>query len=338
MDSLAYYICEKTWIMKVVGQLVTYNGIRYLPALFESLANQSYRDISWRILDNASTDGTQIWLKTYAKKFLPHAEVIFHKKNIMFTGGHNELFSRGSEPFIQLINQDTILDKDYIKQCVNFLTHNKKAGAVSGLLCAYKDLKNEILEIDSAGICMHRSRKYSELRCGQKVKRIHLSSWPKAVNVFGVSGTLPMYRRVACDEFLFDPDFHMYKEDVDCARTLNNKGWQSYVIPQAIGFHDRTISQRIRRSQRSPLVNYYSYRNHLLTLVKHETGKSFRKDAWHIIPYEIAKAGYLLMSEPQSLRAWKDVFAYNKKKHASEPSKIFSIEHHLLRSWYAQTT
>src|SRR3989338_7429508 len=43
---------------KLTVQLVTWNGAKYIPYLFESLKKQTYADWDLAVLDNASSDGT----------------------------------------------------------------------------------------------------------------------------------------------------------------------------------------------------------------------------------------------------------------------------------------
>ena len=52
--------------MKLIVQLVVWNGKKYLPYLFDSLAAQALKDWHLMILDNGSSDGSAEWLERHA--------------------------------------------------------------------------------------------------------------------------------------------------------------------------------------------------------------------------------------------------------------------------------
>lgn len=321
---------------QVAIHIVTYNGLKYLPELFASIAQQAFRNTHIRILDNASTDGTSEWLKKYTHRFFPYAELTLDKINIKFVGGHNTLFKKTTEQYVQLINQDTILEPEYIEKLVSHLQNHPHDAAAAGIIFELSSKGKPYLQIDSAGLHLHRSRKCTEHRSGEHVDARMLPHWPIKCEVIGVSGTLPMYRTHAVrtiDKHLFDPQFEMYKEDVDLARRLQADGWKSHIVPSAQAYHDRTVAQHIARSNRSHQARYCSYRNHLYLLRKHETPHSFMRDLFHIIPHEIAKFFYLLFCEPRVLLAWRDVFKHWNRLRPLKPKEQkheFTVSHKYL--------
>lgn len=143
-----------------------------------------------------------------------------------------------------------------------------------------------------------------------------------SIEVFGVSGALPMYRTAAIKSIMykgefFDEDFFSYKEDVDAAFRLRSAGWKACLVPSARAYHDRSAAGAAdgnwrsvirNRKAKSSIANYYSYRNHLLTLIKNERFGMFFRDAPFILWYELKKAIYLLLFEPRILiRGWRDI-------------------------------
>ena len=49
--------------------MATYNGEKYISQQIESIINQSYEDWTLRIRDDASTDGTMVIVRQYARKY-----------------------------------------------------------------------------------------------------------------------------------------------------------------------------------------------------------------------------------------------------------------------------
>ncbi len=77
--------------MKLSIHLVTWNGAKYIPHLFQSLKKQTFQDWSLLILDNGSTDNTVEELRLNIKNLGVDCELIENKKNFGFAGGHNQL-------------------------------------------------------------------------------------------------------------------------------------------------------------------------------------------------------------------------------------------------------
>lgn len=102
---------------------------------------------------------------------------------------------------------------------------------------------------------------------------------------------------------IFDSTFFSYKEDVDLAYRLRASGWGAYCVPAARAWHDRTAGVHRTRRQRSVFERRLSWRNHLLMLIANEHPRTFARDWWRIIGYELGKLAYILACEPGTLRA-----------------------------------
>jgi GT2 family glycosyltransferase len=121
-------------------------------------------------------------------------------------------------------------------------------------------------------------------------------------------------REVIYNGEVFDEDFFSYKEDVDLAWRLREAGWFSFSVLDAVVYHDRSASGPAdlkdssaakNRKFKSELAKFYSYRNHILMLVKNYGGEGgFFATLW----YETKKAGYLLVFAPRTFaKGWFDV-------------------------------
>jgi len=111
---------------------VNYNGLRFLENLFNSISNLNYpKDcIQVIMVDNGSTDGSV----EFVRSNFPEVEVLVLNKNSGYAGGNNEGFNHASGLYIALINNDCIVDQNWLKAMVNFITsgcNESKIGAVS---------------------------------------------------------------------------------------------------------------------------------------------------------------------------------------------------------------
>jgi GT2 family glycosyltransferase/8-oxo-dGTP pyrophosphatase MutT (NUDIX family) len=316
---------------KLTVQLVTWNGAKYIPFLFESLRAQTYTDWELCVFDNASSDATvEVIEKELALCQFP---CTFEKSttNTGFAGGHNHLYkTRIASEYILLLNQDMYLMPDCLQNMATFLDEHPQTAAVSPRLMRWHFNACRVEEgvckvdgshtddIDALGLKIFRNRRVVEWYTKQswhdsKVKKeLQFDSIP----VFGVSGAFPLYRRSALrdtelhgGEFL-DTSYHSYKEDVDLAYRLRSAGYESFVLTNTVAYHDRSgagpkrmgdISAVMNKRTQSEWVTYHSYKNHLMTLYKNEYLSNVLWDLPFILFYEFKKFVWFLLFKPSVL-------------------------------------
>ncbi|MDD5043410.1 MAG: glycosyltransferase family 2 protein [Patescibacteria group bacterium] len=310
---------------KILISLVTWNSKKFLPFCLPAIYSQTYNNFQLVVLDNDSSDGTADFvLKNY-----PEAELIRNGRNEGYVA-HNRNIEYGLRnmgegfEYVLVMNPDIVMELDCLGKLVEAMEGGEKLGSVGPKLKRFEfgeDLKNIVKTdiIDSTGLKMFRSRRTVDRGAGE----IDNSQFDGQKEVFGISGALALYRlnalqgvRLAEGEY-FDKDYFMYKEDVDLAWRLKNRGWGAELVPKAVAYHYRgaaggekvgAINIIKNRKEKSKLVNYYSYKNHLLTLVKNERWGDFLKNFPFIFWYELKKFLYILFFEWPTLKAIPEFF------------------------------
>ncbi len=110
--------------------ILTYNNLDYTKACIESILK--YTDLDTYelvIVDNNSTDGTHEWLKKQDKW-----KIILNDKNEGFPKGCNQGIQCASENDILLLNNDTIVTENWLKNLKICLESDSLIGAV-GAVC-----------------------------------------------------------------------------------------------------------------------------------------------------------------------------------------------------------
>ncbi len=102
-----------------------YNGMKYLPDCMEALRAQTCRDFSVLVVDNGSKDGSEAWLR---EQGIP---TIFLPENLGFSGAVNIGIKKSSSPFVILLNNDTKVDKNYIREMLRAVKRSPKIFSVS---------------------------------------------------------------------------------------------------------------------------------------------------------------------------------------------------------------
>lgn len=306
------------------------------------------------IIDNDSADQTvKIIEQQYLPLFGSKVRFVKNKNNLGFAQAHNQALLWTDSEYVLILNQDVILEPDFLSKIINFSDEHKKAGSVTGKILRWQFENNEDLKkseksdiIDSLGLKIFKNQRVIELATGEK----DLGQYEDNLKIFGVSGTCPVYRRKALEEVrykdeYFDNDFFSYKEDIDLAYRLQWQGWQSYYLPKAIAYHDRTAKSQEKKSNlelikqrkhKAKFINYHSYKNHWFVLLKNLSFKNFLRYLPYIIFYELKKIIFILLFEFSTLSGLKEVFR-KRKKMAAKRKFIMTkriITDEKIRQWF----
>ncbi len=305
---------------KVSVNLVTWNSLKFFSNCLDSLLNQTYKNFSILIIDNASNDGTIKFLE----KNYPQIGVLKNARNLGFCKAHNQGIKFAQEKgfdYVLVANADIIFSPDCLENLVQAMENDKRVASIGPKLLKVKtgslefkdDIKTGI--IDSCGFKILKSRRTIEIGAGE----LDSNQYNDLREVFGSSGALVLYRCKALEDVkmensnqigeYFDENFFAYKEDIDLAWRLRLKGWINLREPKAVAYHYRAASTKEKmsfienvknRRHRNGTINYYSYKNQLLLLLKNEFAVNFIFDFFHISFYEWKKFIYIFFFESRT--------------------------------------
>lgn len=155
---------------------------------------------------------------------LRDAEVLRSEENLGFAGGVNAAFKHVTAPFVALINNDVVLDEDWLATVLDPM-QDKGVAAVQTIL------RRNAKKLDGAGI---------DISDGTYRQTLHVE------NAWGVSATAALYRVAALGDHVFDDRFFAYYEDVELCARLHEGGWRTHAVPLVKATH--------RGSQTAPLL------------------------------------------------------------------------------------
>ncbi len=104
-------------IGKIVAVVVTFNRIKFLPLVINSLKNQTYKIDEIIVVDNSSTDGTNEWLKSH-----PNITTIT-QANLGGSGGFNtgvQIAIDKQADWVWLLDDDICPDLDCLRNLLNY--------------------------------------------------------------------------------------------------------------------------------------------------------------------------------------------------------------------------
>lgn len=159
--------------------------------------------------------------------------------NLGFAGGVNAALQYATSEFVALINNDVVLDDDWLATVRSAIDQRVTDGGLRGIAAIQTIIRRDANTIDGAGIDVSNGT-------------IRQITTP-IENPWGVSATAALYRR---EQLHFDERFFAYYEDVELCARLHEQGWQTRVLPVAKATHrasqsaSRVDAKRLRTRNR----------------------------------------------------------------------------------------
>lgn len=181
------------------------------PMLGECLASIRAQSIEARVIlfDNGSRT--------------PVPNAIRSEKNLGFAGGANAALRHSTSPYVALVNNDVVLERDWLACVSAALDRDLRLAAVQTII------RRPDGRIDGAGIDVSDGT-YRQIGHGSEIGSPLAVAW-------GVSATATLYRRDAMGDRLFDERFFAYYEDVELCARLREEGWRTAVLPVVKATH-----------------------------------------------------------------------------------------------------
>lgn len=314
---------------KISVHLVTLDGGDLFRDCLNSLSSQTWQDFSLIVVDNGSSDSTVEMARQFARE---HPEtptqVMEAGRNLGFSAGHNRALAASASPYCVFLNQDVLLEREFLARAISFLEANPEFSSVSPKVLRLRDGKKTSV-VDSLGMTFRKTLQAVDLRAGQDAATLSL---PEEFEVFGPSGAAATHRRAALDEAAYlredgsrewlDEEFFMYKDDVDLSMRLQILGWRAACVSAAECYHVRTARDAVpgkvwykvarNRRSKSQFVNFLSYRNQWLIYFKDMPSHIIYRYLPLVAYYDLKKVTFLLIFERKTLGALRE--AWQKKK------------------------
>lgn len=223
--------------MKLSIIIVSYNVRYYLEQCLLSV-RRAVQGIEAEVIvvDNHSQDGSM----DYLPPRFPEVTFVRGKHNLGFARANNKAIVRSSGEYVLLLNPDTVVGEDVLRECVAFLDAHPDAGAagVRMLKSDGSDAKESRRGVPTpltsfykmVGLCARfpRSKVFGKYYMGYL-------PWDEPSRIEIVSGAFCMLRREGLDKVgLLDEDFFMYGEDIDLSYRLLQGGWHNWYLPVRI--------------------------------------------------------------------------------------------------------
>lgn len=223
--------------MKLTVIIVNYNVKFFVEQCLDSLERAlDGIDSEVFVVDNHSSDGSI----EYLKPRFPKVIFIESNHNLGFARANNMAIRQAEGQYVLLLNPDTFVGEQTIKQAIEFMDQHPKAGGAgvkmfntdgTKALESRRGLPTPLTSFyKMCGLCS----KFPESRRFGKYYMGYLS-WDKPERIDIISGAFCLMRKEALDKAgHLDEDFFMYGEDIDLSYRLLKAGYDNWYLPLPI--------------------------------------------------------------------------------------------------------
>ena len=248
--------------------IINWNGYHLTQACLTSLRKVSYRNFEVILVDNGSEDKSGTKLKSE----FPEIELIQSKTNLGFTGGNNlgmEHALYKQFDYILLLNNDTIVESDFLEPLVGFLENNSNYAAVQPKIMFEKE-RNKIWNAGGGYF------KLLETTWSIGIGKEDIGQYQIAKDTAWITGCTILVRPKVIREIgMLDERFFAYYEDVDWSLRMKKFGYRLRYLPQSKLYHVAGASSnktnKTKEGTVPPIIHYYRTRNHLFLIRNHSS-------------------------------------------------------------------
>lgn len=288
--------------------VINWNGKEHLEACFDSLLAQTYENIRFVLVDNASTDGSVEFVE---QRYGAHSrvEILKCQSNLGWSGGNNAGMARALEAgadFVFLLNNDTAAAPDAVERLVAFAELNPKAGALAPKMLLF----DQPYLINSVGIaCSLVGSAWDE-----GLGRVDGPRWSEPKQVLGVCGGAMFLRAEAVRAAgMLPEDFEIYLDDLDLCLRIWDAGFECWSCPSATVRHK--FSATMGQGARARRKYYLNTRNRLRLILRCFPSRYLAFLVLHVAISEVRAIGRSLMSGEYwkcaaHLRSWCATVSY----------------------------
>lgn len=223
--------------MKLSIIIVNYNVKYYLEQCLTSV-ERALAGIEGEVtvVDNHSSDGSLAYLKPR----FPHVTFIESNHNLGFARANNIAIRQSRGEYVLMLNPDTIVGEQTLKEVMAFMDSHPKAGAAGvQMLKANGEKANE----SRRGLPTPMTAFYKMTGlCARYPKHKRLGHyymgylpWDEPGQIEVISGAFLMVRKSVLDKVgLLDEDYFMYGEDIDLSYRILKGGYENWYVPARI--------------------------------------------------------------------------------------------------------
>jgi len=207
--------------------VLNYNGEDIIEECVASLQKTVYPNYEIIVVDNASADNSCRILST-----LSGISLVKSEKNLGYAGGNNLGFEKAKGAYLATINNDIIVEPQWLNAPVAAFESDKEIGIVS---CRQMDFWHREIVDALFGIIPPN---FAPFHAGTSRLYSGLAPYHHCGLVLLANGASAIYRKKCLDEIgTFDERYFAYHEESDLCLRAFLDGWKCLYLPSAVVYH-----------------------------------------------------------------------------------------------------
>lgn len=270
--------------------VLNFNGLEDTLACLASVLASTYPSFEVEVLDNGSTHNEAEIIRQAVTH--PRLNVDRSEQNLGFAGGSNAVIRRTRSDYVVLLNNDTIVEPDWLHHLMAVAESDEQIAAVQPKVRSmsnpgyfeYAGAAGGMLDKLGMPYCRGRVVFDAEEDRGQ---------YDQQAELFWGSGVcLLLDRRAVVSGGLLEEDFFFYHEETDLCWRLKNHGYRIVLAPHAVIHHKGSGSSLARLDRKI----FYVHRNALMMVTRNCT---WTRLLW-LLPVrallEVASIGFYILT------------------------------------------
>jgi GT2 family glycosyltransferase len=250
--------------------IVNYNGRKFLEECLNSVLLTRYPNFEIIFVDNGSTDGSVEYILRLAQND-SRIKLIQNSTNLGFAEGNNSGIRHARGEYIVLLNNDTVVDPNWIAELVKAMEKDQDVAVAQAKLLSYYNHR----VIDSAGGIIDRWG----FSIDRGMEEVDEGQYDNNQEIFFACFAASIVRKKVFREVgLLDTRFFAMFEDVDFCWRVRLRGYRAMLVPSAVVYHKR--GGTVKTFENTPLfylVNFHFYKNRLAMLIKNYGSRNLVK-------------------------------------------------------------
>jgi len=226
--------------------VLNWNGKEDTLDCLKSLRSTNYGNYQVVLVDNGSEDDSV----AVVRKNFPEVEIVETGKNLGFAGGNNvgiEYAVKRGADYVFLINNDTTVHPDYLRELVEVAESDVKIGAAGSKIYYYSEPER----IWFAGGRINWLKNKGEHIGLDEIDRGQFDETRETDYLTGCA--LLVKREVIEGVGMLKEDYFLYYEDVDYSLRIQNAGYKTVYVPKSKIYH------KVSRSTKPGSASYVYY-------------------------------------------------------------------------------
>jgi hypothetical protein len=235
--------------------ILNWNGKEHLQKCIGSVLKSLYSPLEILLTDNGSTDGSVEFVKSH----FPSVIILENKENLGYAEGNNRGIGIAQGKYVVTLNNDTVVEKDWLDQPIEYLERDMHLGIVG---CRQMNYFNRTL-VD--GLFLYPAPELIFKRFGHKTTFDPHGRFASPGYVLALSGGSAIYRKEMFTQLGgFDGYFFAYHDDADLCMRAFLDGWKCLYVPKSVVYHKDNASFK----KRGAISHYFHERNRIWFIYK----------------------------------------------------------------------